>query len=550
MPSRARLSSVSTVAAGCSTASAPRVTQAALRAAADRARSGTLDPEDAHHLFDELLLRNTPVPERALNGFLAALARAPPTSACSDGPSLAVAIFNRLSRFGEVAPPTLCTYNILIDCCSRARRPDLGLSYFGRLLRTGLGVDVITFTGLLKCLRDAQRTEEALDVLLHRMPELGCVPNAISYSLVLKSFCNDRRSERALELLQMMAANGRTDSSRNVFAYTIVINGFFMEGEVAKACDLFHEMVQQGISPNVVTYNLIIDKLCKAKAMDKAEVVLQQMVHRGVQPDEVTYNSLVHGYSTLGQWKEASRVFKEMTSRGVQPDIFTWNSFMASLCKHGRSKEARDIFDSMAKKGQRPDIVSYSILLQAYATDGCLVDITDLFDLMIVEGIVLDCYVFNILINAYAKREMMAEAMHVLKEMTRQGVKPNAFSYVTVIAAFCSKGRMDDAMQIFNQMIDHGVPPDKAAYGCLIRSFCIHGSFVKAKELVSEMMKEVGMMKEAMNVFDAMVSAGIEPDVVSYSTLIDGYSRRIEEAQDLFVSISANSLVPSVGLTT
>jgi pentatricopeptide repeat protein len=236
MPSSTRLSSIFTAAAAAaatavfSRASAQRGINAALCAAADRARSGTLCPEDAHHLFDELLQQNDPVRERALNGFLAALARAPPSAACIDGPALAVSLFNRLSRCAVgpwVAPPTLCTYNILIDCCSRARCPDLGLAYFGCLLRTGLGVDVVTFNNLLKCHGDAKRMDEAVEVLLNKMPELGCIPNGISYSAVVKSFCNNRRSQGAHKLLRKMAENGRTDCSPTTVMYNTLIDGFF-----------------------------------------------------------------------------------------------------------------------------------------------------------------------------------------------------------------------------------------------------------------------------------------------------------------------------------
>jgi hypothetical protein len=42
--------------------------------ATERARAGTLSREDAHNLFDQLLRQATPVPDRSLNGFLAALA--------------------------------------------------------------------------------------------------------------------------------------------------------------------------------------------------------------------------------------------------------------------------------------------------------------------------------------------------------------------------------------------------------------------------------------------------------------------------------------------
>ncbi|KAF6982437.1 hypothetical protein CFC21_000823 [Triticum aestivum] len=308
----------------------------AFASATERARAGTLSPEDAHHLFDELLLQANPVPERSLNGFLAALARAPSSAALRDGPSLALGLFNRVCREEagpRVVPPTVCTYNILMDSCCRARRPDLGLAFFDRFLRMGLKADQIVANNLLKCLCHARRTHEAINVLLHRMSEFGCVPNVISYSIVLKSLCDDSRSQQAFDLLQMVRKEGGA-GSLNVVAYSTVIHAFFKEGEASKACDLFHEMMQQGIVPNVVTYSSIIDALCKVRAMDKAKLVLQQMV-----------------------------------DNGVRPNMYTWNSFMYSLCKNGRSKEAAEFFDSMTPKGLKPNIVVYSTLLHGYASE-------------------------------------------------------------------------------------------------------------------------------------------------------------------------------------
>nr|QIP66527.1 restorer of fertility-like protein [Triticum aestivum]QIP66732.1 restorer of fertility-like protein [Triticum aestivum] len=157
---------------------------AAFAAATERARSGNLTPEDAHHLFDELLRQGNPVQERPLNNLLAALARAPASAACSDGPALAVNLFSRISQGARrrVAHPTACTYSILMDCCCRVHRLDLAFAFFARLLRTGLKANQVIFCTLLKGLCHAKRTDEALDVLLHRMPELGCTPNAVAYN--------------------------------------------------------------------------------------------------------------------------------------------------------------------------------------------------------------------------------------------------------------------------------------------------------------------------------------------------------------------------------
>ena len=114
MSSGARISSLFAATAASSTASSrlPRSLLDALSAATGRGGAGTLCEADAHHLFDELLHQSARVPERALNGFLAALARAPLSSGCGNGPALVVALFNRMSRDSaarRVLPPTVHT---------------------------------------------------------------------------------------------------------------------------------------------------------------------------------------------------------------------------------------------------------------------------------------------------------------------------------------------------------------------------------------------------------------------------------------------------------
>uniref|UniRef100_A0ACD6AJ68 Uncharacterized protein n=1 Tax=Avena sativa TaxID=4498 RepID=A0ACD6AJ68_AVESA len=156
-----RLSSTTTSPARPSRSWSP---DAAFAAAKERVRAGTLGPEDAHNLFDELLRQTAPVSERSLTGFLSALARAPDSDSRGDGPALAITLFNRVCREEaglRVVAPTVYTYSILMDCCCRSRRPVLGLSFFGRLLRTGLKTDEYIASTLLKCLCYAKRTDEA-----------------------------------------------------------------------------------------------------------------------------------------------------------------------------------------------------------------------------------------------------------------------------------------------------------------------------------------------------------------------------------------------------
>lgn len=57
----------------------------------------------------------------------------------------------------------------------------------------------------------------------------------------------------------------------------------------------------------------------------------------------------------------------------------------------------------------------------------------------------------------------------------------------------------------------------------------------------------VGKMEEALTVFDAMKSAGLEPDAFSYGTLFNGYCKigRIDDGLSLFREMSLNRVKPT-----
>ncbi|GJN37173.1 hypothetical protein PR202_gb26100 [Eleusine coracana subsp. coracana] len=205
----------------------------------------------------------TPVPEHALNDFLAALDRVPPSASSSDGPVLAILLFNHMSR---------------------GRGP---------------------------------RTEEVSDVLLRMMPEFACVPNVVMYSRLLKCFCDDWNSWRALEPHQLM---GRKGCSPDVVVYSTVINDLFKEGKVTKACDLFYEMIHQGISPMQRLINLLLMDYARPEQwkrqrmgqLDCAMNIFSQMINHGIPPNEAVYHCLIQAFCCQGDLVIGKELISEM----------------------------------------------------------------------------------------------------------------------------------------------------------------------------------------------------------------------------------------------
>jgi pentatricopeptide repeat protein len=151
---------------------------------------------------------------------------------------------------------------------------DHGFASFGRILKMGWMVNAIVFTHLLRALFVVKRTSDVMDIVLRRMPELGCTPNVFSFNILLKGLCEENKSQEAFELLRIMAHNGGS-CAPDVVSYTTVIDGLCKEGQMDNTYDLFSEMLDHGIASDIVTCNSIIVDLCKSQEIDKAEATLQ-----------------------------------------------------------------------------------------------------------------------------------------------------------------------------------------------------------------------------------------------------------------------------------
>lgn len=143
-------------------------------------------------------------------------------------------------------------------------------------------------------------------------------------------------------------------SANQMWCHTTVINGFFKEGDVAKAYSIFLKMPDYGISPNVVTYNSVIDGLCKAHEMHMAEEVLQQMVDKSVMPCTTTYNTLINGYCLLGWWKEAIIMLKQMSRDGRGPNVVTYSMLMSIFARMEDVQKLERFLIILLRRDQSP----------------------------------------------------------------------------------------------------------------------------------------------------------------------------------------------------
>ncbi|KAG9134522.1 hypothetical protein Leryth_000878 [Lithospermum erythrorhizon] len=275
------------------------------------------------------------------------------------------------------------------------------------------------------------------------------------------------------------------DSKPDTAAYNAVLNACANLGETEKFVELFDEMVEFGCEPDVLTYNVMLKLCARVDRKDLLVFVLERILEKRIPLCMTTLHSLVAAYVGFGDLGIAEKLVQAM--REERRDFCRILRELSLKMYDGQMKDG-DVFEKLLpnsinwrnseppelNKVFTPDARIYTTIMKGYMNQGRVKDIV-----------------------------RTLEAMRNQEDTASQ---PDHVTYTTVISAFVKAGTMDKAMEVLAEMTRIGVPANLVTYNILLKGYCQQLQVDKAKELIREMIDSVG----------------IEPDVVSYNTVIDG----------------------------
>ncbi|KAL9238128.1 hypothetical protein vseg_012598 [Gypsophila vaccaria] len=141
----------------------------------------------------------------------------------------------------------------------------------------------------------------------------------------------------------------------------------------------------------------------------------------------------------------------------------------------------------------------------------------------------VDCDVFVRLIRRYVRAGLVSEAIHAFNRMEEFGCHPDHAAFTAVITILVKKKKAVEAQSFFDGLKER-FEPDVVVYSSLVNGWC-----------------RVGKISEAERVFGEMKSKGIEPNVYTYTTVIDGLCRagQITRAHDVFSEMIEKGCEPN-----
>lgn len=256
-------------------------------------------------------------------------------------PELAREVYQMMLRNG--IRPNLSSDILLLKCYLHSERISDALNFLNNLYQTrtiGRKISNVVVVGLCK----ANKADLALDFLRH-MRVKGAIPSMECYEELVKHFCQNRRYDLVVYLIDDLDKVGRPITSflGNILLYSslktqnlyeawvnsrmgqvetskssmlgLLIGAFSGRIRVSQSIKNLEEAIAKCFPLDIYTYNLLLRRL-SPNDMEQAFELFDRLCEKGYVPNRWTYDILVHGLFKQGRTLEAKRLLEVMRQKG------------------------------------------------------------------------------------------------------------------------------------------------------------------------------------------------------------------------------------------
>ncbi len=252
-------------------------------------------------------------------------------------------------------------------------------------------------------------------------------------------------------------------------SWNALILGHVKCGQGQKALELFQQMQGKGLQPDSVTLGGVLNACASVVALKEGRNAHEQIIQRGWESDIFLTSSLVDMYAKCGSMEDASRVFKKRPSL----DVVAWNTMIFGHVKCGQGQNALELFQQMQQEGVQPTAVTFVAVLNSCASLVALEQGRCAHKQIIESGYESDVCVENSFVDMYAKCGSMEDACRVFNKLPSHDL----VSWNALLGGYAMHGHRKEALKNFKWMCEEGVQPDDITFISLL-SACSHAGLV------------------------------------------------------------------------
>jgi len=228
-------------------------------------------------------------------------------------------------------------------------------------------VNTVIYSTILKGFAMAKQHDKVTE-LYEEMKARNVPRNTITYNTILNSIARCGLMDRVPALLEeMQTCEPRADP--DLVTYSTIIKGYCQSGDVSKALELLREMQKEArLTPDEVMYNSLLDGCARENRLEEALRLLDEMRAAKVAPSNYTLSIVC---KLLGRARRLNQAFSMVESvskeYGFKPNIHVYTCLITA-CLHNRQvAKAFALHDQIVRDGIVPDEKAYTAMAK-----GCL----------------------------------------------------------------------------------------------------------------------------------------------------------------------------------
>lgn len=436
----------------------------------------------------------------------------------------------------------------LMDMYNKCGAPTIAACIFGKMNKKTIGLWNVMMAGYLK----TEQPLEAFHLFCQVMKE-KFVPDLITFSngILSCAYLSYLRQGKSIHghlirvgvKLDLVATTSLVNlyskcdkliqarllfdkmEKKDAISYDVMMTGYLHSYFASEAMEIFVEMVGEGIKPNLGSILSVLSATSELKDVRKGKCIHGYVLKHGFDLNVEISNQTINMYSKCGCIVYARQIFNRIRYR----DLVSWTSMMMGYVHHGHADEAILLFRLMQMEQVEHDTVALINLLQALCQLGCLSLVKEVHCHLYRVDIHNEISLTNSLITTYSK----CGKINMAANLFDHAVERCLTSWNAMILAYGMHGNCMEALMVFEQMKGEKVEPDEVTFTSILTA-CSHS----------------GMVNEGLRVFKSMVEEfSIIPTEEHYGCMVDLLSRAglLEEAYNLVKSLPSRLRASTLG---
>ncbi|KAI5076834.1 hypothetical protein GOP47_0008899 [Adiantum capillus-veneris] len=378
--------------------------------------------------------------------------------------------------------------------------------------------DVVSWTTLLAVYVEHSHGQTALH-MFKLMLEHGIAPNDWTFSIMIQACCTLMEQEEpsfnygissrtlSLEIARALHDDILRSGHTSVYVSSALVTVYAMFGDLAEAECVFCKMYHR----DVVSWNAMLSAYVEQEEAEKALLLYSKMHEEAtVRPNNITFVVACQACSILAEKQQAAFV------EGV-------------VVKETPLKVGRALHVDAKLHGVHCDPFVGSVLVDMYSKCGSILESETVFDGLFYKNTAT----WNAMLSAYVGGDQVEKGLLLYERMVDVGVSFNSITFKCVLGVSSETGCLETCQQTHFTIVSGGTADTSLsttlihAYGncasmedakATFSTLC-HSDVVSWNALCAGHARE-GSIIASMQTFDEMQQADIEPDDVSFLSLM------------------------------